>query len=64
MNFGELGVWLIRKIENLDADCNDGETIAAIGLEAHKRSQARVSAYRDVLHHITPAIVAEATGDR
>ncbi len=60
--FGELAAWLVRQIENLDADCNDGESIGSIGLDAHKRSMARVSAYRDVLHQIAPALLIEASG--
>ncbi len=59
-NFGELAAWLVRQIDNLDADCNDGETIGTIGIHAHRRSEARVSAYRDVLHEIAPAMLAEA----
>ncbi len=59
-SFGELAAWLVRQIENLDADCNDGETIGSIGLDAHKRSLVRVAVYRDVLHQIAPAVLAEA----
>lgn len=57
--FAELAAWLVRQIENLDADCTDSETIGMIGLEAHKRSQTRVATYRDVLHQIAPAILLE-----
>lgn len=56
----ELAAWLARHIDALDADCNDGETIGSIGLDAHKRSLVRVAAYRDVLHEISPAVEAEA----
>ncbi len=58
--FGELAAWLVRQIENLDADCNDDETIGSIGLDAHKRSLVRVAVYRDVLHQIAPAMLAGA----
>jgi len=63
-NFNELAAWLVRQIDNLDADCNDGETIGAIGIHAHRRSEARVSAYRDVLHEIAPAILLEVAEQR
>ena len=62
--FSELAAWLVRQIDNLDADCNDGETIGAIGIHAHRRSEARVSAYRDVLHEIAPAILLEIAEQR
>ncbi len=62
--FTELVAWLERGIQNLDADCNDEETIGAIGIHAHRRSLARVSAYRDVLFQIGPAADAEADRQR
>ncbi len=58
--FTELAAWLERGIQNLDADCNDDETMGAIGIHAHRRSVARVAAYRDVLFQIGPAVDAEA----
>lgn len=60
--FTELAAWLERGIQNLDADCNDGETIQAIGDLASRRSQARVAAYRDVLYQIGEAVDAETAG--
>ena len=54
--FTELEAWLARGIQNLDADCNDDETIGAIGIHAHNRSVARVAAYREVLFQIGPAV--------
>ncbi|MCA1572897.1 MAG: hypothetical protein LC798_21930 [Chloroflexi bacterium] len=57
--FAELSAWLVRRIESLDADCNDDETRASIGPDAVKRSQASVAAFRDVLFQITPAMLAE-----
>lgn len=63
-DFDDLAAWLCRQIENLDADYNDDETRASIGIEAVRRSQARVSAYRDVLHQIAPAILMETADQR
>ncbi len=62
--FTELAAWLERGIQNLDADCNDDETIGSIGIQAHRRSLARVAAYREVLFQIGPAADAEADRHR
>lgn len=62
--FPELAAWLVRRIDSLSADYNDPETQASIGLDASKRSQARVSAYRDVLYEISPQILREIADQR